>query len=157
MISKISLYLEKYPVISQFIRFGIVGTIGAAVDFGSYGIITRLLHFTETINIFGYPVIVANMISVFLAIISNFFWNKYWTFKDYAGESMASQWTQFFILSAITYILNQAMVSFIVFSTVLSFEKLFGSKEDLAAKVIATGIIMFLNFGISKFIVFNKK
>ncbi len=155
MIKTLKLYLQKYPAIAQFIRFSIVGTIGAIVDFGSYTIITRLFGYTQTIYIFSYPIIIANMISVFLAIVSNFFWNKYWTFKDYRREVMFRQWLQFFSLSSITYVLNQILVSFFVFYS--SLEIWFGTKEDFVAKVLAIGIILFVNFGISKFIVFRGK
>lgn len=157
MINSLKFYLQKYPALAQFARFAIVGTIGAVVDFGSYAIITRGLNYSQEIYIFGYPIIVANMISVFLAIISNFFWNKYWTFRDLRSdpEVMFKQWVQFFSFSAVTYVLNQILVSFFVFYT--SLEVYLGRWEDIIAKAIAIGIILFLNFGISKFIVFKKK
>ncbi len=151
---KLKLILQKNSSLAQFLRFCVVGGIGAVVDFGSYAIMTRFFNFWSTWTILGQKIIVANMISVFLAITSNFFWNKYWTFKD-SSKKVAGQWTQFFILSSFTYILNQLLVSLLIFRTPL--EKITGVEiEDIAAKVIAVSIILFLNFGISKFIVFRK-
>jgi len=155
LLNKPSSTFKKYPSLAQFFRFCIVGGIGAVVDFGSYAIITRLFNFWKTWTIFGQQIIVANMVSVFLAITSNFFWNKYWAFKD-ASKKVAGQWLQFFVLNSVTYILNQLLVSLIIFHT--SLEKITGAKtEDIVAKIIAVAIILFLNFAISKFIVFRKK
>ena len=53
-----------------------------------------------------------------------------------------------------TYILNQLLTSFFVFYTPL--EKIFGQNEDFVAKVLAIGIILFINFLGGKFIVFKK-
>lgn len=148
-------YQKKHYSFFQFIKFGVVGTIGAGVDFGIYILITRILDFWTVVYIFDYKIIAANIISVACAIVSNFFWNKYWTFKDLRKNVFLKQIAQFFILSAITYVLNQILVSYFVFYT--SLENIFGTKEDLVAKLITILIIMFLNFTISKFIVFKKK
>jgi len=65
--------VQKYPFLFEFLKFAVVGVIGTIVDFGIYSILTRG---------FGLYYIYATAISVFLAIVNNFFLNKYWTFKN---------------------------------------------------------------------------
>ncbi len=139
----------------QFIKFAITGTIGAMVDFATYNVITRLLGFTAYYVVFGQKIIIANNISVLLAIVSNFVFNKYWTFRDPSKQVMR-QWTGYFLLNTFSWMLNQLLVSLFVFKVPLMTE-LFGGQRDNAAKALAIGIILFVNFFGSKFIIFRKR
>jgi putative flippase GtrA len=139
----------------QFIKFGITGFIGAFVDFGTYNFLVRGLDWTASYEVFGQPILLANNISVFLAIISNFLLNKFWTFKDREG-GVVGQWTSYFIMNVITWTLNQLLVSILTFNVPLM-EELFGGQRDNMAKVFAIGVTLFLNFAGSKFIVFRKR
>lgn len=139
----------------QFLKFAVTGTIGAAVDFSTYALLTRGFGWTTFYTIFGYEISSANNISVFLAIASNFIFNKYWTF-DKSGGNTAAQGAGYFVLNVITWALNQLLMSFFTFQVPL-FATLFGNQKDFAAKVVAIGIILFINFLGSKFLVFRKK
>jgi len=57
----------------KFIRFAIVGTIGSVVDFGVFNLLATLLKT---------PAVAASMVSFTLAVINNFFWNRYWTYPE---------------------------------------------------------------------------
>ena len=137
----------------QFLKFGVTGVVGAIVDFSIYGLLTRGIGWTAFYTVFGFQIVAANNVSVFCAIMSNFFLNKYWTFKNREG-SAAKQWLGYFGLNTITWALNQILVSYFVFHVVI-FDQLFGHNSDLAAKVAAIGIILFVNFFGSKFLVFK--
>lgn len=89
---------------SSFIKFGIVGLIGAVLDFGtSFLLIERFI----------FPVWLATVISAELAIISNFFLNNYWSFSykkvDDSIKSMLQSLVQFNTIS-IGNILIQAVL-----------------------------------------------
>lgn len=147
---------EQYQkTVRQFIKFGITGTIGAIVDFSTFGLLTRIFHVDATFLLLGTEILAANCISVFLAICSNFIINRYWTFHDVAG-SAAKQGVGYFILNAFTWALNQILVSFFVFHMPI-FVQLFGEQRDLVAKALAIGIILFINFFGSKFFIFKGK
>jgi putative flippase GtrA len=139
----------------QFIKFVITGAIGAIVDFGSYNLLTRGLDFDTIYIVLGYEVIAANLVSVFLAIISNFMLNRYWTFYSQEGD-IIKQWTSYFTLNLITFILNQILTSFFAFRVPV-IALLFGSQKDNAAKALSIGFILFVNFLGSKFLIFRKK
>jgi putative flippase GtrA len=136
----------------QFIKFGITGTIGAVVDFATFGFLTRIVGWTATYTLLGTEIIAANNISVFLAICSNFLINRAWTFHDTEG-SAARQGTGYFILNAFTWALNQILVG--VFFKWSLFISLFGDNRDLAAKALAIIIILFINFFGSKLFIFR--
>ncbi|MBI1833889.1 MAG: GtrA family protein [Candidatus Andersenbacteria bacterium] len=139
----------------QFIKFGVVGVIGAVVDFGSYNIMTRGLDWNSIFLVAGYEIIAANLVSVFLAIMSNFVLNKYWTFEDSKGP-VVKQWSGYFLLNAVTFVLNQILTSFFTFRVPL-IEAFFGSQKDNAAKALAIGFILFINFAGSKFLIFRRR
>jgi putative flippase GtrA len=142
-------------VAKQFVKFGITGVIGAIVDFGTYNLLTRGFGFVASYIVLGQQIIVANNISVFFAIVSNFIFNKYWTFRD-TSKQVARQWVGYFSLNFVTWVLNQFLVSIFAFQVPI-IETMFGAQKDNAAKVLAIGIILFLNFAGSKFLVFKKQ
>lgn len=147
---------EKYQkVATQFIKFAIVGTIGATIDFSVFNMLTRFFHWNTTYNVFGIKILAANNVSVFLAICSNFVINRYWTFRNIQG-SAARQGVQYLILNTFTWALNQILVSVFVFQMPL-FVQLFGDQRDNAAKAAAIIIILFINFFGSKLLIFKGR
>jgi putative flippase GtrA len=76
----------------RFFRFLLVGTIGAAVDFG----IENLLH-----RLFGLPYVLSGAVSFICAIFSNFFWNRIWTYPDSRSKPIVKQLFQFAIVNVI--------------------------------------------------------
>lgn len=141
-------------VTRQFIKFGITGMIGAVVDFGTYAIITRGFDWNHYYLVLGRRISVANNISVFLALISNFLINKYWTFR-YLQGNVVGQGLSYFSFNLVTWTLNQFLVSYFAFE-LLIFESFFGHNKDIAAKVAAIGIVMFFNFLSSKLLIFRN-
>jgi putative flippase GtrA len=77
---------------NRFLRFSVVGIIGAVVDFGLANILTRLFHF---------PLVTAGTISFIAAVLSNFTWNRYWTYPDSRSKPITRQLVQFGIISVI--------------------------------------------------------
>ncbi len=144
---------QYQTVAKQFIKFGITGAIGAVVDFSTFGFLTRILNWQTTYDILGTQIIAANNVSVFLAICSNFIINRYWTFHSVQGNA-AKQGIGYFILNTFTWALNQILVSIFVFHMPI-FVQLFGEQRDLAAKAIAIGMILFINFFGSKLFIFR--
>jgi putative flippase GtrA len=74
----------------RFIKFIIVGAFGAGIDFLVMNILT---------HIFYMELILAGSISFICAIISNFFWNRFWTYPDSRTRPMAGQLGMFFIVN----------------------------------------------------------
>ncbi len=76
----------------RFVRFAIVGTIGAVVDFGVFNLM---------ISVFRVEPVISNVISFSVAVMSNFIWNRYWTYPDSRSKRMRRQLLEFFIVNLI--------------------------------------------------------
>ncbi len=76
---------------TRFLKFCVVGAIGFVVDFG---VMNLLLHFTGNVKL-------ASTVSFIAAVISNFLWNRYWTYPDSREKPVAQQLVQFFLINVI--------------------------------------------------------
>lgn len=147
---------ERYHLAArQLVKFGITGLVGAVVDFGTLFLLRDVAGWRTLYTVFGTKLIGANMVSVFLAIVSNFTLNKYWTFRD-RESNIASQGAGYFILNLFTWVLNQILTSFFTFH-VAWIAVLFGDAAVYAAKMLAIAFILIINFFGSKFIIFRKR
>lgn len=90
----------------RFSKFLVVGTVGAAIDFGTFRGLDALDWFkSASITLpFGLSLSEAGITGGFafiLAVLSNFFWNRYWTYPDSRSKSLTSQFVTFFAINAI--------------------------------------------------------
>jgi putative flippase GtrA len=84
----------------RFVRFAIVGTIGAVVDFSVFNLM---------ISVFGIEPVVANVISFSVAVASNFIWNRYWTYPDSRSKRIRRQLVEFFIVNLIGVLIRTVL------------------------------------------------
>jgi putative flippase GtrA len=140
--------------LSRFFKFAVVGTIGAVVDFGILYVLHALLH---------WPLVLSNTISFTCAVISNFTWNRYWTYPDSRSKPITSQLRQFFVVNLVGWGINTVILRFLTGPL----EGLMGTFLTAApavvahnygynlAKIIATGVVMFWNFFVNRFWTYN--
>jgi putative flippase GtrA len=163
---------------TQFIRFACVGCVGAAVDFGFLYILTEIAGFRTVWQVPGISalashgeggLVVANLVSVLLAMVAVFLLNKYWTFRDPRADVLARQGVGFFCLYCVTYVLNQLLTSLFLFYVLpallgshLTAQAGGGSNPEnfnfyvlCVAKILAVGICLFVNFVGLKLLVFR--
>ena len=95
--------IRKRRELIRFLKFSVVGTIGAVVDFGSFNILN---------SVFGVPSLPASVCSFTAAIISNFIWNRYWTYPDSRSKSITKQATQFISVNIIGLIIRTPIFAF---------------------------------------------
>lgn len=77
---------------TRFLRFAVVGIIGAVVDFGVFNLLILAANVAS---------IWASAVSFSLAVVSNFLWNRYWTYPDSRSKSIGFQLVQFTVVSLI--------------------------------------------------------
>ena len=77
---------------TRFIRFAVVGTIGAVVDFGTFNLLS---------GFFGVNPIWASVFSFTAAISSNFIWNRHWTYPDSRSKHIARQLFEFAMVNVV--------------------------------------------------------
>lgn len=91
----------------RFLRFAVVGAAGAVIDFGVFNLLTNLITF------FKQNVVWASVISFILAVISNFTWNRLWTYPDSRSKPLSRQLFQFVIVSVIGLLVRTPIFSFL--------------------------------------------
>ncbi|NPV09977.1 MAG: GtrA family protein [Anaerolineae bacterium] len=85
---------------TRFLKFATVGTLGAAID---YGVLNLL------ILVAGFPKFWANCCSFTVAVLSNFVWNRLWTFPESRERPLGSQLVQFAFINVIGLGINQVI------------------------------------------------
>ena len=124
-------------IVSKFLKFGLVGASGMIVDFG----ITFLMK--EKFRLQKY---LSNALGFCVAVTTNFFLNRWWTFSSLSHE-VAQQFSNF----ALVAIAGLALNSFILWLMIREAKVKF-----YFAKLIAIGVVTFWNFGINYFYVFSR-
>ncbi|HZD55920.1 MAG TPA: GtrA family protein [Anaerolineales bacterium] len=134
---------------TRFLRFAVVGLIGAVVDFGTY----TLLH-----DVIGVMAVLASVCSFLAAVVSNFTWNRYWTYPDSRTKQVSHQVMQFAVVSAVGLSIRTPIFAvlekplrqfFLRLPAVPLLPRAFlGDKVALAVAVI---VVMFWNFFINRY------
>jgi len=138
----------------RFSKFAVVGTIGAVVDFGILYLLHAVLHWNLALS---------NTISFTCAVISNFTWNRYWTYPDSRSKPITAQLGQFFIVNVIGWAINTGILLAlnVPLTNLVSNLHIVATAEMAhkigynAAKVFATGVVLFWNFFINRFWTYN--
>lgn len=78
--------------LARFLKFSLVGTVGAVVDFGTFNLLTIYGHIWS---------VAASALSFAAAVTSNFLWNRYWTYPDSRSKPIRRQATQFVIVNLV--------------------------------------------------------
>jgi putative flippase GtrA len=135
---------------TRFIRFAIVGAIGAVVDFG----VMNLL-----VNLFSAPLVLAGTLSFIAAVLSNFIWNRYWTYPDSRSKPVVRQWIEFLVVNALGLLIRipvLALLEPVILLLILHlpFEIPLFSPDvisDNLTLAVAVVIVMFWNFFVNRY------
>ncbi len=137
---KLSLTRVGNGEMKRFVKFAMVGTLGAAVDFS----VLNLLVLG-----FNLPKEYANIISVTCAIISNFIWNRLWTFPESRERPLHTQFGQFALVNIVGLGINQFVF---LMTDKYIYESLFAHPFDYnVAKATAIIVVLFWNFFANRF------
>lgn len=90
----------KAKEVERFIKFAIVGIIGAVVDFGTLNLLQTTVLRPEAPHL-DTKVALATGIAFTAAVTSNFIWNRYWTYPDSRSRRIHHQLALFFIVNTI--------------------------------------------------------
>ena len=127
---------EKVVELISIIKFGIIGISNTLINW----IIFFLLNLVEV------NYILANIIAYSLATINSYIWNSKWVFK-YNNEKLVSS-LKFIIVNLVGLILN----TIILFILVDMF-----NINKIISLVMATGVVMIINYISNRLWVFKQK
>lgn len=138
---------------SRFLRFALVGLIGALIDFG---VMNLLSHFTKM------PLVYAGTISFICAVISNFTWNRFWTYPESRSRPIMHQLGMFFLVNTAGIAIRIPILHFVEPPFLSTFENalhLNAASADFLARngtlALAVGIVMLWNFFINRHWTYN--
>lgn len=152
----------------RFLKFLIVGSIGFVVDFGIFNLLLDpmnalvmpgawLYNLLAGMGFNDYFIVhlgptLASSISFVAAVLSNFLWNRHWTYPDSRSRSRRRQFTMFFIVSVVGVLIRIPIVFFmtpIFRSLVSSIGPLQAYTTRLADNLslgVAVLVVLFWNF-----------
>ena len=147
-----NIYQSNAKEFRRFAKFSIVGAVGAVIDFSVLNLLLHLLPNVLMWNLlaqysFNGNLLLANTISVSTAILSNFIWNRLWTFPESRSRKKRKQLPQFASVNLIGLVLNNIIV---VGMDALLVPYIEGPLRPNVAKAIAIGIVLFWNFGANR-------
>lgn len=133
--------LSTLSLPSQFVRFGIVGTIGFIAD-------ASMLSFLLSVTGLGFYL--GRLVSFLFAASVTWALNRYFTFRDRSKSGRVRQWGRFVLVNT-----GGGLVNYGVYSALILGDDLFRAWPVLA---VAAGSIagLLINFLGSKFLVFHK-
>jgi len=154
--------------VERFIKFFIVGLIGACVDFSTLNALqsTVLVPVDPNHNL---KIAIATGISFCAAVLSNFLWNRYWTYPDSRSKSWRRQLLMFYSVNTAALLFRLVFVS-ITFNffarlgerTLINLNVVESLSVDALhqlgtniAQALAVVISMFWNFGINRLWTYN--
>jgi len=138
---------------TRFLKFLVVGFIGAIIDFGVMNLLTSQ---------FAVSLVIAGTISFTCAVTSNFFWNRYWTYPDSRSRPLLKQLIMFFLENTAGVAIRIPILHFMepVFASILgrlTFLPL--SSIDTLAKNLTLGlavvVVLLWNFFINRYWTYN--
>jgi putative flippase GtrA len=143
----------------RFLKFAVVGVIGAMVDFAVLAVLKRFVHPPSPIDRWWSSIAVG--ISLSTAIVSNFVWNRYWTYPDSRSKPIVKQCVQFYVINILAYIIRgPIMLLETVFAGWLGRWFMLGqdTAETLGtylAWALGVGIALFWNFFINRIVTYS--
>lgn len=145
--------------VERFLKFAVVGVMGAIIDFGTLNILqsTILPPSGPHERLF---VRLATGTSFTLAVTSNFIWNRYWTYPDSRSRPIFLQLIQFFVVNIIAVVFRLVFVgaTYSLFGNFIYDLSRAGWDAESTnqigtnvAQAIASGVAMFWNFFVNRY------
>ena len=129
---------------SRFLKFMAVGAMGAMLDFSIANLLTHFL---------GMDLVPAGTISLACAIISNFVWNRYWTYPESRSKALPHQLGMFTIVNVAGVAIRIPILHYVEPLMLFFFRQDLGPSRlspEFAARnstlALAVGIVMLWNF-----------
>jgi putative flippase GtrA len=140
----------RRAVALKAVSFALVGVVNATVDFGVFSFFYFYL---------GFPIIVANLISWFIAVTGSYVMNSMTTFAAESGGKLRLRSYATFLLAQVAgLIANTATVYLvpILIGKILGIDST-STHLVLIGKLLAIGSSFLVNFSLSHFVVFRHR
>ncbi|MEW6405440.1 MAG: GtrA family protein [Chloroflexota bacterium] len=138
---------------TRFVKFALVGALGAMIDFGVMNLLTHTANFR---------LVIAGTISFICAVMSNFFWNRYWTYPESRSRHLLHQLGMFFLVNLAGIAIRLPILHFgeppLLRLLAGSLHVAFESAEFMARNLTlatAVAIVMLWNYFVNRYWTYN--
>lgn len=138
------------PFFYQLAKFGLIGVGNTVIDAGIFSLLIFLSGITSGIFITFF-----RTLSVFIAIVNSYLWNKYWSFQKKDATEVPKEFTHFVAISLVGMIINVGITSFLVNGIGPQFGLPPTAWATLAG-IIPVPVVLIWNFVGYKLFVFKK-
>ncbi len=139
---------KKFPFFIQLGKFGVVGVLNTAIDFGILNGISLVTGVTGGVVVGG-----VNIPGVAVALTNAYFWNKYWVFPRRDDQGTLHDVPKFLLVTIIGVVINSGIV---VWATSYPPVSIHARTWLNVAKLCATIFSLVWNFVGYKFVVFRS-
>ena len=87
---------------TRFLKFVVVGLVGAVIDFGVANLLVA----------FHISLVIAGTVSFICAVISNFVWNRFWTYPESRSKPILGQLGQFGLVNGAGLLIRLPILRF---------------------------------------------
>jgi putative flippase GtrA len=123
----------------RFVAFNAVGTLGVAVQLGCFSLLTRVAHV---------PYLIATPVAVASAVVHNFAWHRWWTWRDREG-GLVSTFARFTLANgAVSLAGNLGVMATLVSGA---------HANPIAANGVAIVVCGLMNFWLGDAVVFAER
>jgi putative flippase GtrA len=137
---------------TRFLKFALVGAIGAVIDFGVMNLLVALAKA---------PFVIAGTISFICAVISNFTWNRYWTYPESRSKPLLGQLGQFTLVNAAGLLIRIPILKYLepaldqLLKNLPAMAKYHQFLSHNTTLAIAIGVVMLWNFFVNRYWTYN--
>jgi putative flippase GtrA len=137
---------------TRFLKFAVVGAIGAVIDFGVMNSLVALIQA---------PFVIAGTISFVCAVISNFTWNRFWTYPESRSKPLMGQLGQFALVNAAGLLIRYPILRYgePVLNDLLATLPITAKNHQFLSHnftlALAVGIVMLWNFFVNRYWTYN--
>lgn len=121
----------------RLVKFGLVGCTGMVIDFALTWLCKERLKWNKYL---------ANSIGFCVAVINNYWLNKYYTFQN-TSTQVSSQFFKFFLVASIGLLLSNSMLYLLQKKTTLNF---------YISKLLVIALVFLWNYSANAFFTFGK-
>ncbi len=152
-VNPVTMGLSRRKETLRFIKFAVVGALGALTDFS----ILILL-----VEVGGVVPVIASGFGFSAAVLQNFLLNRWWTFPESRVQSKRSQILKFVLVSLVGLGINLIIFEFIDQSlrdfwiNFLSSSALGFRASYIFAKLFSIGVVLFWNFAANRLWTFRE-
>jgi len=138
---------------TRFLKFATVGTMGAVIDFGIANGLISLFHMS---------LVYAGIVSFFCAVLSNFTWNRLWTYPESRSRHILHQLGMYVLVSLTGITMRIPILRYAALPILNIFLGIKGISANTAAFLarntplaLADGIVMMWNFFVNRYWTYN--